>query len=452
MRHSKLLLLAFTLTISTLSYADTLLVPSEYGSIQEGIDAAVEGDTVQVADGTYSEMIVFTEVGITVISETGAENTIIDGSMTSGSVVTFEEDSCILDGFTVSSGNAEDGAGVYSLKSLTIQNCILSGNAATRNGGGIFIDGGTLSLDNVTFNGNTSKTGGGVYMRSSSGSITSTLFEHNSASLHSGGLYIKDSEEVTISNVTFEGNSADSNGGAVYNKNSTVTVQDSIFSLNKSNQGGGWFGYQGLATDFSNTFFNENEALGLGGAAYFKNSDQTNFFICTFDSNISDSDCDGEGGSGAIYISGTLVTLEDPTICTNLACDEIDDFSDGEPTIIGDILGCSTGIGACCGGTACWEMDYTACLEGGGVFSGEDTICEMVECLGSEAGGCCLNDTCIMAAAEIACLDVGGEFHGALVECEDVECYVGCPEDINGNGSVDVLDIIELISAWGACP
>ena len=41
---------------------------------------------------------------------------------------------------------------------------------------------------------------------------------------------------------------------------------------------------------------------------------------------------------------------------------------------------------------------------------------------------------------------VGGEFHGALVECEDVECYVGCPEDINGNGSVDVLDIIELIS------
>ena len=77
----------------------------------------------------------------------------------------------------------------------------------------------------------------------------------------------------------------------------------------------------------------------------------------------------------------------------------------------------------------------------------------MVECYGIDSGACCLGNLCIIAANETACLDASGIFQGSQVMCDDeaVEC-VGCPADLNGDGSVEVNDVIEVISAWGACP
>src|SRR6266436_1528190 len=71
------LLLLVTLPVA--STATTIHVPADQPTIQAAIDAAVNGDTVLVSDGTYKENIDFKGKAITVKSVNGFATTIIDG-------------------------------------------------------------------------------------------------------------------------------------------------------------------------------------------------------------------------------------------------------------------------------------------------------------------------------------------------------------------------------------
>ena len=171
-----------------IAVADIIQVPLNHATIQEAIDAAVDGDTVLVAPGTYVENIDFLGKAITVASEAGPEETIIDGNQ-SGSAVTFvlgEGLTSVLSGFTVQNGNATFGAGVTLLgSSPTIIGNIFDSNNQGGGGFGAGIGGNNSSptIEQNVFRNNTCDdqwTSGVVsFVNGSSPLIVNNIFESN---------------------------------------------------------------------------------------------------------------------------------------------------------------------------------------------------------------------------------------------------------------------------------
>ena len=69
-----IVILFVLLILSSLGQADTIYVPGQYATIQEGIDAAMTGDTVLVSPGTFRENISFLGKAITVRGQDPADH------------------------------------------------------------------------------------------------------------------------------------------------------------------------------------------------------------------------------------------------------------------------------------------------------------------------------------------------------------------------------------------
>ena len=95
--------------------------------IQDGIHAASQFDTVQVAKGIYNEDINLYN-NITLISENGAKETYIVGSHTTHVVYLGQG---IIDGFTIGNGGCYynyKGSGIYCAGDAIIRNNIIKEN------------------------------------------------------------------------------------------------------------------------------------------------------------------------------------------------------------------------------------------------------------------------------------------------------------------------------------
>jgi len=259
-------------------------VPSVYSTIQAAIDDASDGDTIWVADGRHSGRgnhdIDFKGKAITVISENGAQNCIIDCRQ-EGRAMHFhsgEDEQSVLNGFTITGGYpGRHGGGIRcTASSPTIMNCIITDNAASDYGGGMYnCYNSNPRIVHCTFRRNSSQSqcilgnGGGMSNAvNSSPIITDCTFAENSASFSGGGMHNCTNSSPVVSGCTFRSNSAGALGGGMFSRtDSSPTIRDCTFSWNWAEDGGGAIcNYYDSSPRITNCIFAGNSTDKNGGA------------------------------------------------------------------------------------------------------------------------------------------------------------------------------------------
>ena len=380
-------------------------------TIQRGVNAAVNGDTVIVEDGTYSGAgnrdIDFGGRNITVTSQNGAASTILDcqGSANAyhrGFNFHSGETSAVVNGLSIKNGYINDhldGGGVYTSGSNpTISNCTFTNNTAGH-GGGIYnytTSGNTMAVTNCTFTGNTAtgEDGGGIYnvlLKGSSATVTNCTFMQNTAFFRGGGVwnYTAAGCTVMMAHCQFTGNSVSVNrggnnsGGGIFNftAGGTSTLTDCTLTSNTALGGGGIENTTGGGTSTITdcTLTGNTASFGGGIENGARGGGDVLISHCALTGNIAYSGrsnlAGGDGGgiaNGADGADGGTVTITDCTLTGNAA------KGDGVPS---DFQGYGGGISNGSSGSTpitvanCLFNNNTAGYSGGGVYnSGPATL------------------------------------------------------------------------------
>ena len=154
----------------------------------------------------------------------------------------------VTNGFTSGNYPANEGAGIFNDQAaLTLSNCLVTGNSAPGNvgtGGGISNDASgssaTLQIDNCTVSNNSvSYEGGGIGNPNGAVTVTNSTISDNSAGYAGGGISNPShGGTLTLMNTTISRNSAGAYGGVVQN-DGTLTVNNSTMSDNSAGTSGG---------------------------------------------------------------------------------------------------------------------------------------------------------------------------------------------------------------------
>jgi parallel beta-helix repeat protein len=305
-----------------------------YCTIQLGIANVDTGGTVHVAAGAYNGDITLVN-GVKVLGA-GANDTTITGTG-SGPVVEaagLTSPATRFDGFTIEGGSAGVGGGMYiDGSSLTVSNCVFFDNEAPSNdGGGMYIIDASPTVTGCTFDTNRAGThGGGIACLgiTSSPIIANNIIIGNGVTspvlgIGGGGIACLGSSSPTIINNTIVNNTVVSGmtlgGGGIYtDSSSSPTIINNIIFGNSAPTGGGIYA-AGTSPifDYNDVVSNSpNEYYGCSGGTNAKSVDPE--FVVSDPkyhlNHLAPSPCIDTGYNDAVTTAGLTTDFEgDPRI------------------------------------------------------------------------------------------------------------------------------------------
>jgi len=293
--------------------AAQISVPGDHATLQEAIDAANDGDTINLSGGSYYGPFV-SDKEVT-IKGSGTTSTLVSGQ---GELVDVDADDVddyrlYPDVLTVEdTGNVTlrnltvrpqatdilngmqtlDGLPIYARGIQVRSNGALKLNGVTMNsfvaigsGGAVEASDATLTITNSSFEGNFGYSGGHVWLSGGTLTVTGSIFDFGIAAKDGGAILADALTDFSINSTSFSANAAGDTAGAVWVKSDAVSVDNNLFCANSANSAGAVFATEVVVNELHNNVFAENSATKYGGGLYIREGDDPEVYNNTFAGN-----------------------------------------------------------------------------------------------------------------------------------------------------------------------
>lgn len=232
----------------------------------------------------------------TKVNNNGDVSTVMGGGIYAASGVTVTSKNTKFLGNTA---NTAGGILLYLNSSADLDNSEVSGNKATGNGGGVCVYDATCSLtasNGTVFRENSGYRGGGIFSSGGTIIVEDSTFEKNTATDDGGAIAATQNSSLTVRNSKVLENKAADTAGGILAEKSALEVTDSIIDGNRASLGGG-------------LYISDIDAPGE------TKEDKPEHTITR--TEITNNTADGQGIGGGIYLGAQKLTITDSKLTGN---------------------------------------------------------------------------------------------------------------------------------------
>jgi parallel beta-helix repeat protein/predicted outer membrane repeat protein len=294
-------------------------------TINAAINKAANGDTIEIAAGTYPEHDVQISKQLT-LNGAGSTATFVDAGA-SGRI--FEVTSAVtMTNLRLQNGQTPAGSLFVAaggavlnggLANLTLRDVVLINNRAAGSGGAIF-NAGQLTLNNTQVVSNTAAEAGGGLYNYNQGVLTitqSSIVSNTAGAFESGGGIFAAGARVSVISTTIAGNiGASFGGGLLVYLNGTATLDSVTLAGNQALNGGALYAAQGVIT-LTNTTLSSNNASNNYGGIYLSGSPLNLYLINSTIAYNTRTGTAGNGVNGLTISSGATANLVNTILSNN---------------------------------------------------------------------------------------------------------------------------------------